>query len=117
MDIGFRTFGRTTPLGADFDESALARTTDILQTVVTRFVDKKQLSTLPDYLHHYTSLGAAQKILENDDVRLSHAEYSNDQMEMAQARTVIGEVLKAQAPQSNFVASVQREYEEPRGHS
>lgn len=107
--LGFGPLGAT-PLGSAFDEIALARTTDILETVVTRFVDNNQLSILPNYLHHYTSLHTAQKILENDDIRLSHAEYSNDQMEMAQARAVIDEVPKAQAPQSNFLASVQREY-------
>jgi hypothetical protein len=51
----------------------------------------------------------AHKILEQDDVRLSHAEYSNDQMEMAQAKDVIGKVLD-KAGHSSFSAEVRQQY-------
>jgi hypothetical protein len=63
-------------LGATFDDLALAQTSKILETVVTLFVDQGRLSSLPKHLYHYTSLDTAQKILESDDIRLTHAEYS-----------------------------------------
>lgn len=40
-------------------------------------------------LNHYTSLEVINKILDNDDVRMSHAEYSNDQAELKYAIRLI----------------------------
>jgi Protein of unknown function (DUF2971) len=96
---------------AEVDAQALARTSDILQSIITRFVNAKRLTTPPGLLHHYTSLDSARKILEQDDVRLSHAEYSNDQMEMAQAKDVIGEVLNKAGQHSSFSAQVRKQYD------
>jgi hypothetical protein len=109
--LGFGPLGGA-PLGAvpDFDTAALAATSDILQSVVTSFVNERLLSAPPSRLHHYTSLATAQKILEGDDIRLSHAEYSNDQMEMAQAKEVISRILTLQAGNSNFLAEVFTQY-------
>jgi hypothetical protein len=54
-------------------------------------------------------LEVAQPVIEEDDVRLSHAEYSNDQMEMRAAETVIRSTLSF-APQSQFVTDVEVTY-------
>lgn len=94
-----------TPVNADYDALALARTSEILHKVVTRFANQEKL-VFPKRLHHYTSLDTAQKILEKDDVRLTHAEYSNDQMEMLRARTVISEELDRRASASVFFRNV-----------
>jgi hypothetical protein len=40
-------------------------------------------------LFHYAALETIHKILEFDDLRLSHAEYSNDQHELVEAKDVI----------------------------
>jgi hypothetical protein len=47
----------------------------ILEKVLTD--DLPNLPKPPKFLYHYTSLETIQKILEQDNVRLSHAEYSN----------------------------------------
>jgi len=113
--FGSGPFG-SAPFGDVFDDLAFASTSDILQKIVTIWMDEKKLSSLPARLHHYTSLDTAQKILEKDDVRLSHAEYSNDQMEMEQAKRVIAETLETlvqqsqQQPASDFLVAVQKEY-------
>jgi hypothetical protein len=100
------------PLGGfpDFDTAALAATSDILQSVVTNFVKLGRLHESPARLHHYTSLATAQKILECDNIRLSHAEYSNDQLEMVQAKEVISRILTLSAASSNFLAAVLGQY-------
>jgi hypothetical protein len=67
----------------------LALTSDILVKVVTRLVETKVLPPLPATLHHFTSLETAYRIIDGDNIRLSHAEYSNDQREMAEAKEII----------------------------
>lgn len=90
---------------------ARALTSDILQQVVTQLVDvDKVLPALPPRLHHFTALATAAQIIENDNVRLSHAEYSNDQTEMAQAKDLITAALKNRSGQTFFV-DVLAEYE------
>jgi len=97
----------SSPSGQDFDTTAYAATLGILQSAVTSFVGKDYKP--PSRLHHYTSLATAQKILACDDIRLYHAEYSNDQMEMIQAREAISRKLKA--ANSKFLAEVLGQYE------
>jgi hypothetical protein len=79
--LGFGPLGAA-PLGGVFDAEGLARTNEILETVVTRLVAANPQFSPPTLLHHFTSLEVARHILEEDDVRLTHAEYSNDQMEL-----------------------------------
>lgn len=43
----------------------------------------------PTVLYHYSALETIQKIVEYDNVRLSHAEYSNDRHELLDAITLI----------------------------
>jgi hypothetical protein len=43
----------------------------------------------PEALFHYSSLETLQKCIQTADVRLSHAEYSNDARELTQARDLI----------------------------
>jgi hypothetical protein len=94
----------------DFDVHALTSTADILDAVVTRLRREGDVPPLPNALFHYTSLEAATLIIERDDVRLCHAEYSNDQMEMGQAKAVIENVLAGHAERSPFAADVLAEY-------
>jgi hypothetical protein len=102
--------GPTGATPADFDAHALARTADILQTVVTRFANQERLVP-PSLLHHFTSLDAAQKILEKDDIRLTHAEYSNDQTEMRHADAIIrNELDRRRARGSVFFGNVATVY-------
>ncbi len=69
--------------------STVRLTGDILKSVVTEFANERKLLPLPPAeLHHFTSLETAYRIIEGDDVRLSHAEYSNDQTEMAEAKEI-----------------------------
>ena len=99
--LGFGAIGEDALGGAGYSRRAL--TSDILQGVVTELVDvKKLLPTLPPELHHFTALGTAAQILENDNVRLSHAEYSNDQRELAQAKDVISSRLQSRSPHPFF---------------
>jgi hypothetical protein len=89
----------------------LALTSDILQHVVTWLVDEeKVLSQLPAQLHHFTSLETVCRIIDGDNVRLSHAEYSNDQTEMEQAKEIIRSELTARSSAS-FFAKVRSDYE------
>jgi len=67
------------------DAEVLDTTNKILETVVTKLWPHEP----PKKLYHYAALEKLQKIFEFDDLRLSHAEYSNDQGELAQAKTVI----------------------------
>jgi hypothetical protein len=99
--LGFGAIGQDALGGAGYSTRAL--TSDILQGVVTELVDvKKLLPTQPPELHHFTALGTAAQILENDNVRLSHAEYSNDQRELAQAKDVISSRLQSRSPHPFF---------------
>jgi hypothetical protein len=75
-------------LGAE----VLLATSDILETIVTRQSDT--FPPFPKELFHYATLETIQKIFEFDDLRLSHAAYSNDQRELAQAKEVISNRLR-----------------------
>ena len=88
----------------------LALTSDILREAVTEFVDvKKALPSLPSELHHFTSLETGYRIIEGDNVRLSHAEYSNDQTEMEKAEEIIRRELGRSA--DPFFVQVLTEYQ------
>lgn len=76
------------PLGG-FGADTLALTSDILKDVLTRRTEDDTLRQPPARLHHYTSLDTAQRIIEGDNVRVSHAEYSNDQQEMEQEKSSV----------------------------
>ncbi len=106
--LGFGALGEFA-LG-ETGSNTLALTSDILREVVTLLVDEKHLPGLPKQLHHFTSLETAYRIIEGDNVRLSHAEYSNDQTEMAQAKEIIRDEL-AKRSGSPFFAQVLSEYE------
>jgi Protein of unknown function (DUF2971) len=71
------------------DLAAFRKTKEILGGVITAMAEQRRLPSPPALLYHYSSLEVLQKILENDDFRLSHAEYSNDQREIEEARTLI----------------------------
>ena len=90
--FGFGAFGDQ-PFGGISSET-LALTSDFLQEIVTRFVEERKFPILPQHLHHHTSLDTSSLIISLDNVRLSHAEYSNDQTEMAQAKELIRIALK-----------------------
>jgi hypothetical protein len=81
---------------------ALALTSDILKEVVTRLVEEHVLPELPPHLHHFTSLDTAHHIILSDNVRLSHAEYSNDQTEMAEAKEIIRTELQKRSSDPFF---------------
>jgi hypothetical protein len=81
-------------------------TRTILQDALTDMGEKNQLPLQPHVLYHYSSLEVLQKILESDDIRLSHAEYSNDQREIEEARSLIFVRLKAATP-VKFSSAVQ----------
>jgi hypothetical protein len=100
--LGFGAIGEQAIGAAGYNTRAL--TSDILQQVVTQLVDvDKVLPALPPRLHHFTSLGTAAQIIEKDNARLSHAEYSNDQTEMAQAKEIITSALSSRSGQRFFV--------------
>ena len=61
------------------EPSVLRTTNDFLQTVVTQFVTDDLLPTSSHDLFHYAALETIHKIIEFYILRLSHAEYSNDQ--------------------------------------
>jgi hypothetical protein len=83
--LGFGAIGAQAIGAVGYNTRAL--TSDILQQVVTQLVDvDKVLPALPPRLHHFTSLGTAAQIIKKDNARLSHAEYSNDQTEMARPK-------------------------------
>jgi hypothetical protein len=72
-----------------FDVKTFLAKRKILQGVITSLDASNQLPKPPGTLYHYSSLEVIQKILEMDDVRLSHAQYSNDQTEIIEARSLI----------------------------
>lgn len=91
--------------------ATLALTSDILQEVVTRLVDvDRLLPALPSQLHHFTSLETAYRIIIDDNIRLSHAEYSNDQMEMGEAKDIIRSELSSRSS-NPFFSQVLADYE------
>jgi len=102
------------PLGSgalgSVPSAVLHLTSDILLEVVTEFVNEGLLPGRPDELHHFTSLETAHRILENDDIRLSHAEYSNDQMEMEEAKRIIRELVGAWSFSGPFLGNVFEQY-------
>jgi hypothetical protein len=99
--LGFGAIGEFAIGEAGYDTRAL--TADILQQVVTQLVDvDKVLPALPSRLHHFTSLATAAQIIEKDNVRISHAEYSNDQTELAQAKNLITAALNSRSGQPFF---------------
>ena len=83
-------------------------TIQILQNVLTGLAG---LPTAPPEVYHYTSLETIQKVLEFDDVRLSHAEYSNDQSEIEEARALIARQLAAHPSPPAFRNAVKAAYE------
>jgi Protein of unknown function (DUF2971) len=108
--LGFGPLGASA-LGA-LPGGVLRLTSDILQAVVTEFVDERKLLPLrPSELHHFTSLDTAYHIMAGDDVRLSHAEYSNDQTEMEEAKEIIRRQLTARSPMDPFFARVLTDYQ------
>jgi hypothetical protein len=82
-------------------------TSQILEHVLTTM---SGLPPVPNLLYHYTSLETIQKVLETDDIRLSHAEYSNDQRELEEARILITSRLAAHAGPRTFVDAVEAAY-------
>lgn len=99
--LGFGAIGEFAV--GEVGSATFALTSDILQEVVTLLVDKERLlPTLPDQLHHFTSLETASKIISDDNIRLSHAEYSNDQTEMQQAKGVIRSELRSRSSNAFF---------------
>src|SRR5260221_12313867 len=99
--LGFGALGQFA-LG-QIGNDALALTSDILQEVITQLVNAGSLPPLPAQLHHFTSLETAYRIIDADNIRLSHAEYSNDQTEMGQAKDVIRAELAARLQDPFFV--------------
>ncbi len=94
----------------EIGNESLILTSNILQEVVTQLVQEGLIPTLPPELHHFTSLETAYKIVDGDNIRLSHAEYSNDQTEMAQAKDIIRSELAGQLA-NPFFAQVLPGYE------
>jgi DUF2971 family protein len=107
--LGFGAIGEFAVGQVSHDSTAL--TSDILQQVVTKLVNVDMLlPALPPRLHHFTSLGTAAQIIETDNVRLSHAEYSNDQTEMEQAKEIILSTLNSRSSHP-FFKQAHTEYE------
>jgi hypothetical protein len=108
--LGFGAIGEFA-LG-EIGATTLALTSDILRDLATEFVDKRELlPPRPSELHHFTSLGTAYHVIEGDNVRLSHAEYSNDQTEMERAKEIIRTELSARSKSNPFFAQVSVAYE------
>jgi hypothetical protein len=90
--------------------NALVLTSKILQDVLSPLINERVLPTPPPQLHHFTSLESAHRIIECDNIRISHAEYANDQTEMAQAKCRIGAALSARSSHP-FFDQVRGDYE------
>jgi hypothetical protein len=82
----------------------------ILEEVVTRLQKEEVLPKPPSQLHHFTSLETAYRIIDCDNIRLSHAEYSNDQTEMAEAKKIIRSELTSRSS-NDFFCDVLSDYE------
>ena len=76
-----------------FDVNTFLMKKKILEKVITSLYDEERLPKPPSTLYHYSSLEVIQKILASDDVRLSHAQYSNDQTELSEAKSLIHDRL------------------------
>jgi hypothetical protein len=105
-----RFFNRAVRKPTKVGSVTFALTSDILKEVVTRLVKEKVLPGLPPHLHHFTSLDIAYHIILMDNVRLSHAEYSNDQTEMAEAKEIIWAELQRRSSNA-FFSQVLTKYE------
>src|ERR1700752_2332493 len=81
--------------------------------ILGRVMGELGLPKPPPELHHFTSLDAAYRIIEDDSVRLSHAEYSNDQTEMERAKEIIRTTaLRARSDNLSFFEDVYKLYEQ-----
>lgn len=107
--LGFGPLG-TSALGEVVGGRALALSSDILEEVITLLVQEHLLVTCPRQLYHYTTLDTASQIINLDNIRLSHAEYSNDQNEMATAKDLIKSELRKLGADP-FFAQVLQDYE------
>src|ERR1700722_16939349 len=105
--LGFGALGELA-LG---EVSTVRLTANILRDVVTEFVDKERLPSAPAELHHFTSLEVACHIIKDDDVRLSHAEYSNDQTEMEEAKQIIQSELQARGASNPFFTQILNDFQ------
>jgi hypothetical protein len=85
-------------------------TSEILEDVLTGLTGQNMLPNAPPELYHYTSLETIQKILEFDDIRLTHAEYSNDQRELEEARSLIAYRLANHPIPAAFRTAVRAAY-------
>jgi hypothetical protein len=83
-------------------------TTEILKQVLTGL---PALPHAPPELYHYTSLETIQKILEFDDIRLTQAEYSNDQRELEEARILMVDRLANHGSPAAFRNAVKAAYD------
>jgi hypothetical protein len=90
------------------DAKVLQSTSELLETVVTSL--SKSFPPFPQKLYHYAPLETLQKIFEFDDLRLSHAEYSNDQRELVQANAVIDVRLSGYAGTPVFRHQVEQAF-------
>ena len=83
----------------------------ILTKTITEFLSvSKLLPEPPSELHHFTTMEAACHIISSDDVRLTHAEYSNDQTEMERAKYIIRCALRDREADP-FFSTVSTEYQ------
>lgn len=99
------------PLGMPFViRNSQELTRNILQNVITAFIDQKRLKLPPDEFHHFTSIDAAHCILVSDDIRLTHAEYSNDQTEISEAKSLIAQRMEVRAEQHTFFGPLAQQY-------
>jgi hypothetical protein len=92
------------------DIAVYAATTEILEGLLTTLAGQNLLPSAPPELYHYTTLETIQKILESDDIRLMHAEYSNDQRELQEARSLIKGRLETYASPA-FRSAVEAAYD------
>jgi hypothetical protein len=83
---------------------------EIVEPVITDLSNQNLLPGAPPILYHYTSLEVIQKIMEFDDIRLTHAEYSNDQRELEEARLLIAERLGVHPSATAFKNQVEADY-------
>ena len=94
--------------GTMLNLAVYSTTTQILEQVLTGL---PALPYAPAELYHYTSLETIQKILEFDDIRLTHAEYSNDQRELEEARILIADRMAHHPSPAAFLTAVEAAYD------
>lgn len=95
----------------DYDDQAFSHSQQILQEVLDRLIAEEHVRYLPQTLYHYTSLETAERILQKDDIRLGHAEYSNDQQELEEARRAIRARVAVHGGNALFLTQVQTNYD------